>query len=547
MKDTPRAPSLYLPRRRFLHGLVGAGGAAALGPFFTGSRAAAAEGSGKTVTVSLFHTTDLHGHILPTKTYDGVENVGGLARCATQLSRWRAEQPNHMLLDIGDVYQGTMVSRATQGEIMFRLFNKLNYDAWVIGNHEFDWGYDTLVKSVSASRMPVLASNAKVEGRWVNQIEDKGNPMSKVAPFLVKEIAGFRIGVIGSVTPGLPAWLNAGLLKDFYAADPLRSVQYAITKLKDMDVDAIVLACHFGLKAMNPRGPAPDDFANRVNELTEKCRDIDVVIAGHTHRDIPSAEVNGILYTQASYYGINAGRVDLVFDAETRKLVAKTAVTKLMDASIEPDPVVLSACAGDLDNAQKELDRVIGEFTAPLPFKAPDGRLPPSLLLLTRAIRHGLEKRGVKVDAVLHGLFVDDKDLDAGPKTIADMWEIIPYENRIATAELTPAELRAALPELFRARFGAPRLDGLRAVPEGRGLDMKVTLTMPDGAPVEEGKRYVIALNAYDAQSAGRRFEALNEAVFRKEANLTLHAIESRDALIEYVSEKKTLGPASFG
>ena len=71
---------------------------------------------------------------------------------------------------------------------MINLFNKLHYDAWVIGNHEFDWGFGTVVKSVQASTMPVLASNAKLEGKWTNQLE-KSHPMSKVAPYLIKEVA----------------------------------------------------------------------------------------------------------------------------------------------------------------------------------------------------------------------------------------------------------------------------------------------------------------------------------------------------------------------
>ena len=326
---TPFPPQL--PRRRFLKGLsLTAAVAAGLEPWQARAEEEAKDGK---VTISLFNTTDLHGHILPTKTYEGVENVGGMARCATQIRKWQAEQPNSILIDVGDVYQGTPESRASDGQIMINLFNKLKYDAWVIGNHEFDWGFGTVVKSVQASTMPVLASNAKVGGKWTNKLEP-GHPMSKVAPYLIKEVAGFKIGIVGTVTPGLPAWLNKGLLSDFVAADPLKSVQFAIKKLQAEKVDAIILACHFGLKGLFGGKPAPDDFANRVNELTQTCREIDVVVAGHTHKDIGKGTVNGIPYTQASYYGIHTGRVDLTFDLATRKLVSKEVSTKLMDASV---------------------------------------------------------------------------------------------------------------------------------------------------------------------------------------------------------------------
>ena len=532
---------LLLPRRRFLKNLT-LSSAVASGWEPWEARAAAEAKDGK-VTISIFNTTDLHGHIRPTKTYEGVENVGGLARCATQIKQWQAAQPNSLLIDIGDVYQGTPESRSSDGQIMINLFNKLKYDAWVIGNHEFDWGFGTVVKSVGASAMPVLASNAKVGGKWTNQLE-KNHPMSKVASYLIKEVAGFKVGIIGTVTPGLPAWLNKGLLSDFFAGDPLKSVQYAIKKLQAANVDAIILACHFGLKGLHGGKPAPDDFANRVNELTQSCREIDVVIAGHTHKDIGNTMVNGIPYSQASYYGIHAGRVDLTFDLATRKLTGKQVSTKLMDASVAEDDMVLSSCARELTEAKALMTREIGEFTAPLPYQGKPGEAPAALLFITRSIRYALESQGEKLDGVLHGLFIDDRDLPAGRQTIGTMWEVIPYENRLATAEFTGAELVPIMEEMYSGKYSSHQLDGFRITTEGPKTKIKVTsICTPDGAPVDPGKKYRIALNAYDAQSGGRRFERLNEICYQPGANLKLHASESRDAVIDFLSQKKKLGP----
>jgi 2',3'-cyclic-nucleotide 2'-phosphodiesterase/3'-nucleotidase len=533
-------PSL-LPRRRFLKGLsLTAAVAAGLEPWQARAEEDAKNGK---VTISLFNTTDLHGHILPTKTYEGVENVGGMARCATQIRQWQAEQPNSILIDVGDVYQGTPESRASDGQIMINLFNKLKYDAWVIGNHEFDWGFGTVVKSVQASTMPVLASNAKVGGKWTNKLESS-HPMSKVAPYLIKEVAGFKIGIVGTVTPGLPAWLNKGLLADFVAADPLKSVQFAIKKLQAEKVDAIILACHFGLKGLFGGKPAPDDFANRVNELTQTCREIDVVVAAHTHKDIGKGTVNGIPYTQASYYGIHTGRVDLTFDVATRKLTGKAVSTKLMDASVAEDPMVLSSCAGELADAKALMSREIGGFTAPLPHKGKPGEPPAALLFITRAIRQALESRSEKVDGVLHGLFMEDRDLAAGQQTIGNMWEIIPYENRLATAEFTGAELGQVMEEMYSAKYSTHQLDGFRVTTEGPKTKIKVTgIFTPDGVPVDPAKKYRIALNAYDAQSGGQRYPRLNETCYQAGANLKLHSCESRDALIDFLTEKKKLGP----
>jgi 5'-nucleotidase len=164
-----------MARRRFLQS-VGLS-AAAVSTREPWQARAEAEAKAGQLTISLLNITDLHGHILPTQSYEGVENLGGFARCVTQIKQWRTEQPHSILLDVGDVYQGTPESRASDGQLLINLFNKLNYDAWVIGNHEFDWGFGTVVKSITASAMPVLASNARVEGKWSNQL-DKTHPLT---------------------------------------------------------------------------------------------------------------------------------------------------------------------------------------------------------------------------------------------------------------------------------------------------------------------------------------------------------------------------------
>lgn len=535
-------PHLFIPRRRFLQTLAGSAAALSLP-----GGAWAAEGDGKTVTVSILNTTDLHGHIMPTKTYEGEENVGGLARCVTQIRTWQKENPNHILMDIGDVYQGTHVSRTTGGALMIDLFNRMNYDAWVIGNHEFDWGLDTLTKCVTASKMKVLAANAQVGGKWTNAMEDKSHPLAKVAPYFIKEVAGFRIGVVGVVTPGLPAWLNPGLLKEFSAADPLGSVKFAIRRMKQENVDAIVLASHFGLKGVRDGKGTPDDFANRIHEITTECRELNVVLAGHTHRDIGEFRVNDIPYTQASYYGIHAGRTDLVFDKESRKLLDVKVRTVRMDKRVELDAMIVSASAKDVEASDVELKKEIGELAEPLSCKGAPGEPAPSLRLIMSAIRHSLEKRGQKVAGVLHGLFQDEKDLAAGKKTIADAWEIIPYENRLATVELTGADLASVAQEAMGARYSTHGLSGFKIAAEGTGQNMKITsLTLPDGKPVEAGQRYRLALNGFDAQSGGRRYELLAKLCGAAEAKLTLHDIESRDAVIEFFTDRKTVRAADL-
>src|SRR5881227_2620218 len=148
-----------------------AGRTGLVGAFPTLASAAAAL-EPDTVCISILHTTDLHGHILPTSDYDGVTDRGGLARCVTQIRRWRQQNPNSILVDVGDVYQGTEVSLRNKGELMIDLFNHLGYDAWVIGNHEFDWGIEPFHRALQRSTMPVLAANTILERKPAGEFSD---------------------------------------------------------------------------------------------------------------------------------------------------------------------------------------------------------------------------------------------------------------------------------------------------------------------------------------------------------------------------------------
>lgn len=538
-----RSSASSFSRRRFIQGV---GGFTFSGSIL--SKAFAVDVNPDLVTVSILHTTDLHGHIVPTHTYpdkDGavVEDVGGLARCVTQIRAWQKENPHNLLLDIGDIYQGTHVSLSNHGQLMMRLLNSMNYDAWVIGNHEFDWGLQPMVDVVRTSTVPVIASNAKQGGQWVNRLDEKINPLGKIKPYIIKEVAGFKIGIIGTVTPGLPAWLAPKLLQEFSAEDPIKSIDYAMKRLRTEKVDAIILASHFGLKG---KGRLNDDFANPINRVADECVGIDAIIAGHTHKDLPDEKVRGVPYTQANYYGINCGRLDLVFSKTSRKLVDIRPLTKLMDKSVEQDPMILSASAKEREDSDKEVARVIGELKDTLSKDSTPGTPSESLRLLTRAMRYSLQKRQISVDGVLHGAFYEF-DVKPGPKTIGDAWEVVPYENFLAVAGFTPAELKVVLEECVNTAYSTHGLDGFKVTAEKVGKNSKILdITLPDGKPLEPEKRYRIALNSYDAQSGGRRYLKLNEIATVAAAKLETYDIQSREALIEFFTEKKVISKSDL-
>src|SRR6476620_424415 len=184
-----RPPAMSHPYRSWTRRdfLKVAGRAGLLGACPTLASAAAAL-EPDTVCISILHTTDLHGHSVPTSDYDGTADRGGLARCVTQIRRWRQQNPNSIVVDVGDVYQGTELSLGNKGDLMIDLFNPLKYDAWVIGNHEFDWGMEPFTNALQKSAMPVLGANTTLDGKPAGLCSDSQHPFAKIQPFIVKEL-----------------------------------------------------------------------------------------------------------------------------------------------------------------------------------------------------------------------------------------------------------------------------------------------------------------------------------------------------------------------
>ena len=488
-----------------------------------------------TVCISILHTTDIHGHILSTSDYDGNPDRGGLARCVTQIRRWRRQNPHSILIDIGDVYQGTEVSLRNKGELMIDLFNYLGYDAWVIGNHEFDWGIEAFHQALQRSTMPVLAMNTVLEGKPAGESPDAKHPLAKVLPFILKEIAGIKLAIIGVTTPGMSFWLPREFTRGIDFQHPLEPVRRAMARAKSEGADAIVLTGHMGLK---PR-TGGDDFANSVTALTSEFPDVAVFIAGHTHQAIPSRLTNGVLFTQADHFGIHVGRVDLLFDRSSKKLLGREAICELMDNRLHLDDVVLSRVKSQLAESDPALAHRIGELAQTLHAHSRPGQPCDIERLIGAAIREALLDRNVAVDGVMHGVFDENADLLAGPKTVNDIWNVIPYENYIVTAELTSDEIKAVMEEVY-ASHERRNLLGFTAKLEGQGVDYRITsMTLHDGRPLERSKKYLIAFNSFDSRSAGHHFMKLRALLETPSANCLMHPVQTRDALIDYFRRHK--------
>ena len=385
--------------------------------------------------------------------------------------------------------------------------------------------------------MPVLAANTILDGKPAGAVSDSKHPFAKVQPLIVKEIAGIKLAIIGVTTPGMPFWLGTEFTRGIEFQNPVEPVRRAIAKAKSGGADAIVLSGHMGLKTRS----GGDDFANCVMALTSEFPEVAVFIAGHTHQEIPSRLTNGVLFTQADHFGIHVGRVDLLFDRNSKKLLHREANCELMDKRFRFDHVILSRSKSQLADSDVALAQPIGELAETLRGRSRPGMASDVERLIGAAIMEALWERRVPVDGVMHGTFDDKPDLLAGPQTVNDIWNMIPYENYIVTAQLLPEEIKTIMEEVFTSHEKRNLL-GFEVKTEGRSYNCRiVSMTLADRRPLDRGKKYVVAFNSFDSRSGGHRFMKLRALLETPAVNSTLHPIQTRDALIDYFQRHKVV------
>jgi len=491
------------------------------------------------VPITILHTCDLHGHILPTEDYNGHTNVGGLARCATAIQQVRAHEKNVLLVDAGDTIQGSAASYLSDGQVMVKLLNLLRYDAWVWGNHEFDWGLDKLQACAEQAEMPILNANLlAAPGDW-----PAAGPALRIAgenkPFIVREMDGVKVGIIGLTTPGIPNWNRPRTTAGLQFKDSIDTLRQLLPVVKAAGAQVLVLVCHQGDRE---RG---DDHANQVNAIARNFPELTVIIGAHTHQNHPELKLGDVMYTQAGYSGVWLGRVDLVFDTDKGRVAQQHAVTLPMDEHVPLDPDVMKIARPDLARGAQMSHTVVGEATGEFWVRGAPQAETPMHDLLFEAIAEALRDRGVKVDAIVHGLLNPKAGLAPGPVTIGDIWRVVPYENTIGVAQLTPAELREILEENAKTYSGMyfRGIWGLKWTLAPKADVQVVALTREDGSPLDEKQRVAVAFNSHELASGGLRWNKLRALADRPEAKLVEYDFQTRQAVIDFVRRHGKITP----
>ncbi|MBF1241557.1 MAG: bifunctional metallophosphatase/5'-nucleotidase [Haemophilus parainfluenzae] len=282
------------------------------------------------VNIKLLGTSDVHGRIVPWSYGADVEDKSGsYAQIATYVKDVRKNNKNVVLVEVGDAIQDNQIDVFAKDKKYYKdhpipkVLNEMNYDIFVLGNHEFNFGMkalDEILKDIKAKKLTANFYHKKNDKRYIDATT-------------IIEKDGVKLGIIGLSTPMSAKFEeDTGNLKDMKFTSPTEEARTQVEKLKAKGVDAIIVIAHMGIDNENK---IPD---TGMRDVINAVDGIDVVIAGHMHKDVPSETIKNTLITEPHRYGTVVSEVDLTFDINDKKEVklvkkeSKTVPVKALEA-----------------------------------------------------------------------------------------------------------------------------------------------------------------------------------------------------------------------
>ena len=282
------------------------------------------------VNIKILGTSDIHGRVVPWSYGADVEDKSGsYAQIATYVKDVRKNNKNVVLVDVGDAIQDNQVDVFAKDKKYYKdhpipkVLNEMKYDIFVLGNHEFNFGMkalDEILKDIKAKKLTANFYHKKNDKRYIDATT-------------IIEKDGVKLGIIGLSTPMSAKFEeDTGNLKDMKFTSPTEEARTQVEKLKAKGVDAIIAVTHMGIDNENN---IPD---TGMRDVINAVDGIDVVIAGHMHKDVPSETIKNTLITEPHRYGTVVSEVDLTFDINDKKEVklvkkeSKTVPVKALEA-----------------------------------------------------------------------------------------------------------------------------------------------------------------------------------------------------------------------
>ena len=465
--------------------------------------------AGGTERITVVLTNDVHGQLdplppSPMRPFLQTQEAGGYAHLATMVRAARREAAEgkaaFLLLDAGDIFQGTPIGNETRGEAIIEAMNALDFDAMAVGNHEFDFGVFNLVRLAKLARFPVLAAN-------VSGLRET-KPYVVLAPPRVP----CRIAVIGLVTPETPRITGPGATKGLKFGDPAATTR---ALMKEVEADLYIVVSHIGREA---------DL-----KLAADVPGIALIAGGHSHTPV-NEKVGETLVLQTHSHGLSIARADLTLDRDGWKVTDSKGQLLPVDPRSAPADAaivqVMEKYGKDLDARLKE---AVGELAAPA--RREDGSAGN---WMTDVIR-----RAGKAEIAFMNRGGIRCDLEKGKVTRADCYRLMPFENDVVSMDLKGAEIRDLLDRHFRASASPYRLDwsGLVVDVEGASGAYTVVAVEACGKPLDPARTYRVATNSFLA-TGGDGFDA-----FRAGRNVERTGVLIRDALAKDLEEHSPVSP----
>jgi 2',3'-cyclic-nucleotide 2'-phosphodiesterase/3'-nucleotidase len=470
--------------------------------------AIAEEAAVETKTLRIIGTSDLHGKFLPWDYALNAESLSGsVAQLSTAIAQYRDD--NTLLVDAGDTIQDNSADIFVGGDDvhpMVQAINALNYDVWVTGNHEYNYGMDVTKKTIADMNCKVLTGNV---------YDENGDPIAD--GYAIFEKDGVRVAVIGMVTQNITRW-DVANLANCTVTDPLEETRKIIDSIQGQ-YDVLVGVYHMGIK--NEYGVENSG----VTDILNACPEFDVMVSSHEHSQIQGEDINGVLVVQNKNMAQTMAVIDLTLekDGDGWKVADKTSES-INIADFEADPAIVELLGKYDEQARADAEQVVGQLA--------DGALAPdneiaeipsaqiqdtALIDLINAVQMYYTDAPVSAAA----LFTMDANMFPGDIHKCDMALVYKYTNTLYKLHMTGAQLKkymewsvnyyntfkpGDLTISFNPEIRAYNYDMFAGVnyevnianEPGSRIE---NLTWPDGTPVKEDDEFDIAVNNYRANS----------------------------------------------
>ena len=497
----------------------------------TSPRASVATPDAGTVTLSIIGTNDLHGGILQRGDRGGLALLGGYV---ANLRAARARDGGAVLLiDAGDMFQGTLESNLSEGTSVIAAYNALGYAAVAIGNHDFDFGpvgpaatpqgpnddpRGALKARAAQAAFPFLAANL------IDARTDRPVDWPNVKPSTVVTAAGLRVGIVGVMTARALSGTIAANTGGLRVAPLAETIAAAAKQLRADGASIVVVASHAGGRCTAFTTPSDLSSCEPAEEIMQVARAlppglVDAIVAGHAHSGM-AHQVSGIAIIESYAGGRSFGRIDLVVDRSTRRVIERRLFAprdlcarvdpaappcdaegssggrvraEYEGAPVRPDPAIARTIAPAVNAALAQKRTLLG-VTLATPIRRAGSGDSPLGNLFADAYRAGVPGADVAINNTSGGLRAD---LPAGPLTYGAVFEVMPFDNRLVAFRLTGAELRKLLAAQVTSVAALVGVSGLRVRASCQRGAVDLAMMRPSGMPITDNERLLVATSDF--------------------------------------------------